>query len=112
MLRPRSAEGEASSVAVAAGSGILAQAAVDRGLGGWWLGIVIGVVVVLVVVAVVLTIIVLARRISRQAGMASAALEEAARNTGPLWEVEITNRRAYAVLEGTIRAREALEDAP
>lgn len=90
---------------------VLAQAAVDHGLGGWWLGVAIGVVVVLVVVAVVVTIIALARRISRQTALAVAALDEAARNTGPLWEVEATNRTAHAILEGTIRAREALEDA-
>lgn len=99
---------------VVPGSGsqvVLAQAATDRGLGGWWLGVAIGAVVVLVVVAVAVALIALARRIAGQAGMATAALEEATRNTAPLWEVGTTNRRAYAVLEGAIRAREALEDA-
>lgn len=93
------------------GGAILAQAGVDRGLGGWWLGTVIGVVVVLVVVAVVLTIIALARRITGQAEAAIAALDEATRNTGPLWEIETTNWTTRAILEGTVRAREALEDA-
>jgi hypothetical protein len=97
---------------VAASGPGLVLAQVDHGLGGWWLGVALGVVVVLVVVAVVLTIIVLARRIARQARMASAALDEATDNTGPLWEVEALNLRAHAVLEGTIRAREALENAP
>lgn len=99
---------------VVPGSGsqvVLAQAATDRGLGGWWLGVAIGAVVVLVVVAVAVALIALARRIAGQAGMATAALEEATRNTTPLWEVVTTNRRVYAVLEGAIRAREALEDA-
>lgn len=90
---------------------VVAQAATDPGLGGWWLGIAIGVVVVLIVVAVVVTIIVLARRITRQAGQATAALEDARRNTDPLWELRTTNERARAILEGTVRAREALEDA-
>jgi flagellar biosynthesis/type III secretory pathway M-ring protein FliF/YscJ len=104
MLAARSAEGEVARV-------VLAQTTTDPGLGGWWVGIVIGLVVVLVVVAVVITLIVLARRITRQAGQASAALEEARRNTDPLWELRTTNERSRAILEGTVRAREALEDA-
>lgn len=90
---------------------VVAQAATDPGLAGWWLGVAIGVVVVLIVVAVVVTIIVLARRITRQAGQASAALDEACRHTDPLWELRTTNDRSRAILEGAVRAREALEDA-
>ncbi len=90
-------------------SHLLAQAA-DAGLGGWWVGASIGLVVVVIVVVVVVTIIVLARRIARQAGMATRALDDAERNTRPLWDVATTNQRALAILEGAVRAREAVED--
>lgn len=90
---------------------LAAAAAGDSGLGGWWLGVGIGVTIVLVVAAVVITIILLARRIARQAGMATRALESAEANTRALWDVETTNATALAVLEGAVRAREALEDA-
>lgn len=89
---------------------LLAQ--VDSGLGGWWLGVGIGVAVVLVVAAVAVTLILLARRIARQADMAAAALDRAAANTQPLWELESTNETAHAVLRGAVLAREALEDTP
>ncbi len=79
-------------------------------MGGWYLGIVIGVVVVLIVAAVALLLIQVAGRIRRQAGMAVDALEDARANTQPLWDVATTNRRAKSVLEGAIRAREAVED--
>ena len=42
--------------------------------------------------------------------MAVAALEEARSNTAPLWDVATTNHTARAILEGTVRAREAVED--
>lgn len=87
---------------------VLAQAA-DSGLGGWWLGTGIGVVVVLIVAVVVITIIMLAKRIGRQAGMAIDALDAAEENTRGLWDVGTTNQHALAVLEGAIRAREAVE---
>lgn len=90
---------------------LLAAATNDSGLGGWWVGVGIGVVVVLVVAAVVVTIIALARRITRQAVMAIGALDAAEANTRALWDVGTTNGTALAVLEGAIRAREALEDA-
>ncbi len=88
---------------------VLAQA--DSGLGGWWVGVGVGVAVVVVVVVVVVTIILQASHIARQAKMASAALDEATANTQPLWKLQATNQTALAVLEGAVRAREALEDA-
>lgn len=88
----------------------IAQSGADSGLGGWWLGVVIGVLVVLVVAAVVITIILLARRIERQAGNAIRAIDQATTNTDPLWELGTTNATAVAVLEGAVRAREAVED--
>lgn len=78
--------------------------------GGWYLGIAIGVVVVLIVVAVALLLIQVAARIRRQAGLVVAALEDARANTQPLWDVAETNRTAKGILEGAIRAREAVED--
>jgi hypothetical protein len=87
---------------------VLAQAGGE--LRGWWIGIWIGVAVVLVVALVAVTLIVLAARIAGQADAASAALEQAEFNTRPLWQVAEINQRAMAVLEGTVRAREALED--
>lgn len=89
-------------------SALLAQAT-DSGLGGWWVGTGIGVLVVLIVAAVVITIILLARRIGRQAGMAIDALDAAEENTRGLWDVGTTNEHALAVLEGAVRAREAVE---
>lgn len=92
--------------------GVLAgtAAGADSGLGGWYLGIAIGVVVVLIVAAVALLLIQVAARIRRQAGMAVAALEDVRDNTQALWDVATTNRTARSVLEGAIRAREAVED--
>lgn len=88
---------------------LLAQAdAIPR---GWWVGIAIGALVVVIVAAVVITLILLARRIAHQADMARAALDEAERNTRALWDVAEVNHKAMAVLEGAIRAREAVEDA-
>lgn len=95
-----------------AGAHALASTAADAGsgLGGWYVGIAVGVAVVLVVVAVALLLIQVAARIQRQAGMAVAALEDARANTQPLWDVAQTNRTAKSILEGAIRAREAVED--
>lgn len=81
----------------------------DSGLGGWYVGIAIGVVVVVVVVVVVGTIIFLAARIARQAQMATEALQAAEKNTNALWQVNVTNRTALAILEGAQRAREAVK---
>lgn len=89
---------------------VLAQAdQVD--LTGWWVGIAIGVLVVAIVALVVVALIVLAERIARQARMAAAALDVAEENTRGLWDVGAVNREALAVLEGTVRARHALEGA-
>lgn len=83
----------------------------DPGLGGWWVGTVIGVVVVLIVAAVAITLILLARRINSQAEMAIDALDAAEYNTRPLWDVGAANKEALAILEGAQLARKALEDA-
>lgn len=89
---------------------VLAQTTTDSAdLTGWYIGIAIGVVVVLVVVAIAALLLRFAAQIRRQAGMATAALDAAQVNTASLWEVATTNRTAKAVLEGAIRAREAVE---
>lgn len=97
----------------ATGAGaVLAQAATDeRSLAGWYVGIVIGFAVVLVVVVIVAFILDAAAKIRRQAGMAADALDQAQVNTLPLWAVADTNRAARAILEGAIRAREAVEQS-
>lgn len=89
---------------------VLAQAD-QADLTGWWIGIAIGALIVVVVALIVIALIVLAERIARQARMAAAALDAAERNTQGLWDVGGVNREALAVLEGTVRARHALEDA-
>lgn len=90
-------------------SALVAQAAVDHGLGGWWLGTVIGVAVVVIVAAVAVTLIWLATRITKQAGMAAQAIDAAEANTRALWRVGAVNDKAVAILQGTVLAREALE---
>jgi hypothetical protein len=96
---------------VTVGSGVLlAQATADQpSLGGWYVGIVIGVVVVIVVVVIVGLILQVATNIRRQAGMAIDALDQAHVTTQPLWDVATTNHTARCILEGAIRAREAIE---
>jgi hypothetical protein len=93
------------------GAGVLlAQGAADQpSLGGWYVGIAIGVVVVIVVVVIVGLILHVATNIRRQAGMAAAALDQAQVTTQPLWDVATTNHTARCILEGAIRAREAIE---
>jgi uncharacterized membrane protein len=99
-------------MAIVASALVLAQAVQTAGdLRGWWIGATIGGVVVLVVAVVAITLIVLARRIARQTQSAIAALEHAEANTRALWDVGKVNTQALAVLEGAVRAREALEDA-
>jgi hypothetical protein len=89
---------------------VLAQSGQDgAGLGGWYVGIAIGVAVVIVVVIVVGTIIFLAARIAKQAQMATEALNAAEANTNALWQVNVTNRTALAILDGAQRAREAVK---
>lgn len=90
---------------------ILAQAAEEggNGLGGWYVGVAIGFVVVVVVVVIVSLILDIASKISRQARMAQAALDDAQVTTLPLWDVAVTNLTALAVLEGAQRARKAVE---
>lgn len=77
-------------------------------MGGWWVGLAIGAVVVVIVVVVVTAIILLARRISIQAEMGTAALDEARVNTIPLWDVMKINDAARAILRATRTARSAL----
>lgn len=92
-------------------AGVVLAQADQADLTGWWVGIGIGVLIVAVVALLVVALIVLAERIARQARRAAAALDAAEVNTRGLWDVAAVNREALAVLEGTVRARHALEDA-
>lgn len=80
-------------------------------MGGWYVGVAVGVVVVLVVVVIVGLLLQVAARLSEQAGMASEALDHAQAHTLPLWDVATTNRTTRSILEGAVRAREAVEQS-
>lgn len=61
-------------------------------LSSWWVvGWVIGAAVVVVAAVLLLTIIALGRRITRQAGDITAALDGGRENTAPLFDVTKTN---------------------
>ena len=78
-------------------------------LSGWWVfGWVVGGAVVLVAALLLLAIIGLGRRIVRQAGDITAALDGVRANTDPLWEVKKTNLAIDRVTRGLAAAREAL----
>ena len=78
-------------------------------LSGWWVfGWVVGGAVVLVAALLLLAIIGLGRRIVRQAGYITAALDGVRANTDPLWEVKKTNLAIDRVTRGLAAAREAL----
>lgn len=90
-------------------SAVVAQAA-QPSLFGWYLGLGIGAGIVLIVVIVVASILSSAARIAKQADMATEALDDAYRNTLPLWDVAGVNRSARGILADAQTAREALED--
>jgi predicted Na+-dependent transporter len=73
----------------------------------WWiLGWVIGAVVVLIAALLLIAIIGLARRVVRQAGEITAALEGAAANTAPLYDLTRTNLALDRVHRGLAQSRE------
>lgn len=75
---------------------------------GWYVGWGIGLVVVLIAATLLLLIIGLGRRITRQAGEITQALDGARANTDPLWEVRGTNHELDRVTRGLAQAREML----
>jgi hypothetical protein len=72
---------------------------------GWIVGWAIGFMVVLVAAAVLLTIIGFGRRIVRQAGDITSALDGARSNTEPLFDVTRTNLALDRITRGLRRVR-------
>ena len=58
---------------------------------GWIVGWAVGALVVVVAAALLLALVALGRRIARQAGEITAAIDGARANTEPLFEVKRTN---------------------
>ncbi|MFN2388211.1 MAG: hypothetical protein ABR575_01190 [Actinomycetota bacterium] len=80
----------------------------DPHLYGWVLGLVIAFSVIVIVVIVVATILTLAARISKQAVMATEALDAGRANTLALWDLQKINDSARAILQAARSARNAL----
>lgn len=74
----------------------------------WYVGWAIGGVVVLIAAVLLLTIIGLGRRVVRQAGEITDALDGARENTAPLYEVKRTNLAISRITAGLTAARESL----
>lgn len=73
----------------------------------WWIvGWALGAAVVLVAALLILAIIALARRIVRQAGEITAALEGARANTAPLFDLTRTNLALDRIHRGLAATRE------
>jgi hypothetical protein len=73
----------------------------------WWiLGWALGAVVVLIAALLLIAIIGLARRIVRQAGEITAALEGARDNTAPLFDLTRTNLALDRIHRGLAQTRE------
>lgn len=78
-------------------------------LSGWWIfGWVVGAVVVVIAAALLLAIIALGKRIVRQAGEITEALDATRENTTGMWDVEETNIALIQVTGGLAAAREEL----
>lgn len=75
---------------------------------GWYIGWGIGLVVVLIAAGLLLTIIGLGRRVARQAGEITQALDGTRANTDALWEVRGTNHAIDRVTRDLATAREML----
>jgi hypothetical protein len=75
---------------------------------GWYIGWGVGLLVVLIAAGLLLTIIGLGRRVARQAGEITQALDGARANTDALWEVRGTNHAIDRVTRDLARAREVL----
>ncbi|MDP9069475.1 MAG: hypothetical protein M3N53_14195 [Actinomycetota bacterium] len=75
---------------------------------GWWVGYGIGALVVVIVVVVVVAIIATARKIADVAEDGTRSLILARDRTEVLWQVATTNTVANDLLQGAMKAREAL----
>ena len=74
----------------------------------WYVGWAIGGVVVVIAATLLLIVIGLGRRIVRQAGEITDALDGAREHTAPLYEVKRTNLAIDRIVRGLATAREAL----
>ena len=74
----------------------------------WYVGWVIAAVVVVIAATLLLTIIFLGRRVARQAGDITAALDGTRANTDPLWAVKQININLDRTNRGLVAARKAL----
>ena len=75
---------------------------------GWYIGWGVGLVVVLIAAGLLLAIIGLGRRVARQAGEITEALDGARAHTDALWEVRGTNHAIDRVTRDLATAREML----
>jgi hypothetical protein len=75
---------------------------------GWYIGWGVGLLVVLIAAGLLLTIIGLGRRVARQAGEITQALDGTRANTDALWEVRGTNHAIDRVTRDLAAAREML----
>lgn len=75
---------------------------------GWYVGWGVGLVVVLLAAALLLVNISIARRIARQAGEITKALDGTKANTDPLWDVRTTNHTVHRITRNLAAAREML----
>ena len=75
---------------------------------GWYVGWGVGLVVVLLAAALLLINISIARRIARQAGDITKALDGTKVHTDPLWEVRATNHTVDRITRNLAAAREML----
>ena len=75
---------------------------------GWYVGWGVGLFVVLLAAALLLVNISIARRIARQAGDITKALDGTKVNTDPLWDVRATNHTADRITRNLAAAREML----
>lgn len=74
----------------------------------WYVGWVIAAVVVVIAATLLLTIIFLGRRVARQAGDITAALDGTRANTDALWAVKQININLDRTNRGLVAARKAL----
>ena len=74
----------------------------------WYAGWVIAAVVVVIAATMLLTIIFLGRRVARQAGDITAALDGTRANTDALWAVKQININLDRTNRGLVAARKAL----
>ena len=79
---------------------------------GWWIGWAVALVVILIAATLLLTIIALGRRIVRQAGEITAAIDGGRENTTPLFDVTRTNSAIDRITRGLRAVRTGQPQPP